>query len=65
MPHQQRILALAVLWQEILHIHLLDHVLAIRVELGHGAAGLTLDLAHLLAAHFRDAPADVKRAHAA
>ena len=65
MPHQQRIFALAVLRQEELHVHLLDHVLAVRVELGERAARLALDLAHLLAAHFRDAPADMKRAHAA
>ena len=64
-PHQQRQLALAVLRQEVLHVHLLDHVLAVRVELGERPAGLAHDLAHRLAGDLRDAAADVERAHAA
>jgi hypothetical protein len=64
-PHQQRQLALAVLRQEILYVHLLDHVLAVRIELGERAAGLAHDLADRLAGNLRDAPADMERAHAA
>jgi hypothetical protein len=64
-PHQERVLALLVFGQEELHVHLLDHVLSVRIELGHGAAGLALDHAHLLARHFGDAAADMKRTHAA
>jgi len=64
-PEQERQLALLIFRQEILHVHLLDHVLAIGVELGLRAAGLAHDHAHLLAFDLRDPSSDMKRAHAA
>jgi hypothetical protein len=64
-PHQQRQLALAVLRQEVLHVHLLDHVLAVGIELGGRPAGLAHDRPHRLAADLGHAAADMERAHAA
>ena len=64
-PHQQRQLALAVLRQEVLHVHLLDHELAVRIELRRRTAGHAHDLSHRLAADLGDPPADMERAHAA
>jgi hypothetical protein len=64
-PHQQRQLALALLRQEVLHIHLLDHVLAVRIELGERTAGLPHDLAHRFPADLDHPATDMERAHAA
>ena len=64
-PHQQRQLALALLRQEILHVHLLDHVLTVRVELGQRTTGLAHDHAHRLATDLGHPAADMERAHAA
>jgi len=64
-PHQQWQLALALLRQEVLHVHLLDHVLAVRVELRLRAAGLAHDHAHRLAADLGHPAANMERAHAA
>jgi hypothetical protein len=53
------------LGQEILHVHLLDHVLTVRIELGLRAAGLAHDHPHRLAADLGHPAADMERAHAA
>src|SRR5258707_4540541 len=64
-PQQQRQLALAVLWQKVLHVHLLDLVLAVGVHLRGNAARCEHNLLDGLPADRDDAPADVERAHIA
>src|SRR5262245_15485044 len=64
-PHQQRQLAFAVPRQEILHVHLLDHVLAVGIELRLRTAGLAHDHPHRLAADLGDPAADMERTQAA
>ena len=62
-PQQQRQLALAVLRQEVLHVHLLDLILAIGVHLRGNAAGREHDLFDRLTGNFDDTAADMKRTH--
>jgi hypothetical protein len=64
-PQQERQPALAVLRQEVLHVHLLDLVLAIRVHLRRHAAGCEHDLLDRLARDIDDAPSDMERSHVA
>src|SRR5262249_39139592 len=64
-PHQERQPASAVLRQEVLHVHLLDLILAVRVYLRGHAAGCEHDLLDRLAGDLDDPPADVERAHVA
>ena len=63
MPQQQRQPALAVLRQEVLHVHLLDLVLAVRVDFRGHAAGREHDLLDRLAGDLDDTPADMERTH--
>jgi hypothetical protein len=65
MPQQQRQLALLVLRQEVLNVHLLDLVLAVRIDLGRYAAGREHDLLDRLAGNLVQPPADMERAHVA
>ena len=65
MPHQQRELAPAVPGQKVLHVHLLDHELAVGVQFRRRTAGDPHDLPHRPAADLGDPSADVERAHAA
>ncbi len=65
MPHQQWQLSLTVLRQEVLHIHLLDLIGAVRIDPRRDAAGCEQDLLDRLSRDLDDAPADVERAHIA
>ena len=62
-PHQHRHLALSILRQDVLHVHLLDEVGAILIELLGRAADR--DLAHRLAFDLDQTSAEVERAHVA
>jgi len=64
-PHQKRIGAAFVGRQEILHIHLLDLVGTVRIDLRRNAARREHDFLHRLATDFDEPPADMKRAHVA
>jgi hypothetical protein len=64
-PHEQRQLALAVLHQEILRVHLLDLIGPVRVHLGRHAAWREHDLLDRLSTDFDVAAADMERAHIA
>src|SRR5262249_24463562 len=64
-PHQEWQPASAVLRQEVLHVHLLDLILAVRVHLRGYAAGCEPVLLDRLAAKPDAPPADVERAHVA
>jgi hypothetical protein len=63
-PHQQRHFSATVLRQDVLHVHLLDQVTAVGIDLLGAAAGQR-DLAHRLAGDLDHAAADVERAHVA
>jgi len=63
MPHQQRIFSLAVLRQEVLHVHLLDLVLAVRVDFRGHAAWREHDLLDWLAGDLDDTASDMERTH--
>jgi hypothetical protein len=62
-PHQQRIGTLVVCRQEILHIHLLDLIRAVGIDLCRHSAGREHDLPHLLARDCDKTPTDMKRTH--
>jgi len=64
-PQQQRQLALVVLRQEVLHVHLFDLILAVGVHLRGHAAGREHDLLDRLTGDLDDSPADVERTHVA
>jgi hypothetical protein len=64
-PYQERQLALAVLRQEVLHVHLLDLIFAIGVHLRGHTAGCEHDLLDRLAGDLDDPSADVERTHVA
>jgi hypothetical protein len=62
-PHQERQLALAALHQEVLHVHLLDLVCAVRIDLRRHAAGREHHLLDRLAFDLDQPAADVERTH--
>jgi hypothetical protein len=62
-PQQERHFALAVLRQKVLHVHLLDLILAVGVHLRGNAAGREHDLFDWLAGDLDHAAANVKRTH--
>ena len=63
MPQQERQLALAVLRQEVLHVHLLDLVGAVGIDLRRHAARREHDLLDRLAGDLDQPAADMERAH--
>ena len=65
MPHQQRIGALLVGGQKILHIHLLDLIGAVGIDFRRHAAGREGDFLDRLAGDLDQPPADMERAHVA
>src|SRR4051812_25561617 len=62
-PQQQRQPALAVLRQEVLHVHLLDLVLAVRVDFRGHAAWREHDLLDWLAGDLDDPASHMERTH--
>jgi hypothetical protein len=64
-PHQQRQLPPGLLLQEILHIHLLDLVHTVRIDLRGHAARREHDLLHRLPGNLDLPPADMERADVA
>jgi hypothetical protein len=60
MPHQQRVSASFVRGQKILHIHLLDLIGAVGIDLRRHAALREHEFLHRLAGDFHQAAADVE-----